>query len=132
MPVRNGCSPDAPAGWHSSQVGTVLELIPTALPDDPLDAAVGAVAVVDRPVDGAPLDPLLGAKPGVTVPDADPAATGVYDVVVVELAGVVAETVPVVVAPVPRVTTPFGARVPGVAEVCAAAGNATAVESNIA
>ena len=96
-----------------------------ALPDDPLDVAAGAVG-------RAPFDALPGTKPGLTVPEDDPvAAAEVDDAVVVELAGVVEETA-VVVAPVPRLTTPFCMTVPGVAEVCAAAGSATATESNIA
>jgi hypothetical protein len=117
-------------GWHSNQFGAVRELTPVALPDDPLDVAAGAV--VDRAADWAPLDPLPDTAPVLAVPDEDPfAASDVDDAVAVELAGFVAEAA-VVVAPVARLTTPFCVTVPGVAAVCAAAGNATATESNIA
>jgi hypothetical protein len=108
----------------------LVELTPVALPDDPLDVAA---AVVDRAADGAPVEPLLDTEPELAVPDDDPEAAAVVDeaVVVVVLAGVVEETA-VVATPVGRVTAPFCVTVPGVAVVCAAAGNATATESNIA
>ena len=99
-----------------------------ALPDDPFDVAVGAV--VDCAADWAPLDVLPDTKPGVTLPEDDPlAVTEVDDDVVVELAGVVA---PAVVVLVLTLTTPFCMTAPGVAEVCAAAGDATATEISTA
>jgi hypothetical protein len=110
-------------GWHKSQVGTVLtELVPVALPDDPLDVAA---AVVDCAADAAPAEPVL------TVPDDDPEAAAVADEAVVVVV-LVEATVPVVgllAAAAPRLTTPFCVTVPGVTVVCAAAGDATATDS---
>jgi hypothetical protein len=101
-----------------------------ALPDDPLDVAAGAV--LDRAAVGAPPDPLPDTAPVLPVPDEDPAAAvEADDAGGVVLTGVVAATA-AAVSPIPRLTTPFCVTAPGVVAVWAAAGNATAIESNSA
>ena len=64
MPVKNGCTPDAPDGEHITQAGTlpegattaVPEAVPAAVCDDEADRAVPVV-------DGAvPVDVVVGVK----------------------------------------------------------------------
>ena len=50
VPAKNGATPEAPEGAHSSQSGTLVELGLAAVPtdDDPAEPDVGAAEVVDR------------------------------------------------------------------------------------
>jgi hypothetical protein len=85
VPVKNGCNPDAPVGWHSTHAGAVLEGAAVAGPEEPpvltwdddIDRAPDTVVLM-APLDG---DPVLEA------PDAGP----VVAAPVVAVAGVVAD-----------------------------------------
>jgi len=65
VPVRNGCSPDAPEGGHSTHAGAPLEGAVVAVPEDPPEVAreddvdPAVLNVLERlpeapPVDAAP------------------------------------------------------------------------------
>jgi hypothetical protein len=143
VPAKNGCIPDAPDGEHSTQAGTLPEGATTAVPeaapvpvcDDDADRAVPAVdgAVPVDVVVGAELVPVAAAPVGAVPEPPVVAAGGAPDVgcVVVTGLAVAGEAVAPSV-PVPRVTIPFGVTLPGVAGVCAAAGNTAASKNSTA
>ena len=126
MPVRNGSFPEAPAGGHNTHVGTLLDAVPVALPDEPPElVALPAdppelaeeTALEVRLLGAAPVDAVPAVEPAVVVPvaaeDVDCAV-----VAVVVFAPVVVELVVLL----PSVTTPLLVRLYGFAVVCAMAG----------
>jgi len=131
VPVRNGSFPDAPAGEHRKHVGTLLDAVPVALPDDPPELAEErapealADVLVDPPPGADPVAILPAVEPTVVVPGEveDVDCTGVAVVVFAPVAPV--ETV----ALLPSVTTPLFVTLYGFAAVCAIAG-AVAVKKN--
>ena len=118
MPVRNGSFPEAPAGGHNTHVGTLLDAVPVALPDDPPELAEETALEV-RLLDAAPVDAVPAVEPAVVVPVAAE-DTDCAVVAVVVFAPVVAavETV----ALLPSVMTPRFVTLYGFAAVCATAG----------
>jgi hypothetical protein len=116
VPVRNGSFPEAPACGHNTHVGTLLDAVPVALPDDPPELAEETALEV-RLLDAAPVDAVPAVEPAVVVPvaagDVDCAA-----VAVVVFAPVVAVEPGVLL---PSVTTPLFVTLYGFAVVCAMA-----------
>jgi hypothetical protein len=109
VPVTNGSFPEAPDGGHKSHVGTLLDAVPVALPDDPAELAEEAafeapdIVPVVPPPEADRVAPVLGADPAVALPVA------VDDGDCVVVAGVVFAPVVVAVGPavlLPSVTTP--------------------------
>ena len=82
VPVKNGCTPEAPEGGHSSQPGTLLEVTAAPVPDDPPDVAgdddvdLATVVTLDRVPVTPPADaePVVEVLPVVEVPVVDPVA----------------------------------------------------------
>jgi hypothetical protein len=132
VPVRNGSVSEAPVGGHNTQVGTLLDAVPVALPDEPPELveeeAPEALAdlLVVPPPEVDPVAALPAVEPAVVVPvameDADCAA-----VVEVVFAPVVATVE--AVALLPSATTPLFVTLYGFAVVCAKAG-AMAAKTN--
>ena len=124
MPARNGSFPEAPAGGHNTHVGTLLDAVPVALPDDPPGLAEETALEV-RLLDAAPVEAVPAVEPAVVVPvaaeDVDcavPAAV-VFAPVVVEA-----------VALLPSVTTPLLVTPYGFAVVVCAMAPAMAAKKN--
>jgi hypothetical protein len=72
VPVTNGAIPVAPGGGHSSQAGTLLELVaaPTAeAPADPERPDDGAADKTGRAGMAAPRDPTPGETPAAELPE---------------------------------------------------------------
>jgi len=149
VPVRNGSFPEAPAGGHNTHVGTLLDAVPVALPDDPPELVAPPddppelaeeTALEVRLLDAAPVDAVPAVEPAVVVPvDAVPA---VEPAVVVPVAAedvdcavpAVVVFAPVVaveaVALLPSVTTPLLVTPYGFAVVVCAMAPAMAAKKN--
>ena len=91
VPTTKGSIPEAPDGGHSSQVGTLLDVVPVALPGDPAELAGEAARealgrdVLDRGVlDSVLAFPAPDAAP-VAVPGVGPKAVPVVPVVVADV-----------------------------------------------
>ena len=73
VPAKNGCSPNAPEGGHSTQAGTPLDVAPVALPEPPEPARaeeadpVLPVTIERAPTGPAELAPELKPPPGLAV-----------------------------------------------------------------
>ena len=127
VPVKNGCSPDAPEGGHSAHAGALLDGAVAAVAEDPREtAAEDGVApalpsVLEFPPEEAtpPADP-LPEPPVVVVPAVDG----------VDAAGFARIGEDAAALPVPSATTPLLVTPPGVAVVCATAGKATVIKTN--
>ena len=126
-----GCIPEAPDGGQSTHAGMPLDGAVTALPEDPPEAAredAVVPGVLDRPPEAPPVD---GAPP--TDPVAEPPVV-VLGVAWVAVAGfaLIVEEPDNAELPVPSVTMPLRVTPPGVAAVCANAGQAAAIETSTA
>ena len=138
MPVRNGSFPEAPAGGHNTHVGTLLDAVPVALPDDPPELVAPPddppelaeeTALEVRLLDAAPVDAVPAVEPAVVVPVAAEDVDCAVPAVVVFAPVVAVEAV----ALLPSVTTPlvvtpygFAVVVCAMAPVMAAKKNSTA------
>ena len=138
MPVRNGSFPEAPAGGHNTHVGTLLDAVPVALPDDPPELVAPPddppelaeeTALEVRLLDAAPVDAVPAVEPAVVVPVAVEDVDCAVPAVVVFAPVVAVEAV----ALLPSVTTPlvvtpygFAVVVCAMAPVMAAKKNSTA------
>jgi hypothetical protein len=112
--VTKGASPGAPEGGHSSHAGTLLDVVPVALPDDPPEFAEdedGARELLGA-LDRVPAVPPPDAGLGAAAPEVDPVAAAppvvavVVDCAAVTGFAVLPGVVVGVVVAVPRVTTP--------------------------
>ena len=131
VPARKGCIPAAPDGWHSTHAGMPLDGAVTALPEDPPEAAredAAVPGVLDRPPEAPPVD---GAPPTDPVAEPPVVVLGVAWVAVAGFAEIV-EGPDNAELPVPSVTMPLRVTPPGVAAVCANAGQAAAIETSTA
>jgi hypothetical protein len=76
VPVTKTAAPEAPDGGHSSQVGTLLDAAPVALPDDPpkLPEDEDVARVAREALDGTLAVPTPDAEFVVAVRAVDPVA----------------------------------------------------------
>jgi hypothetical protein len=126
-----GCIPEAPDGGHSTHAGMPLDGVVTALPEDPPEAAredAAVPGVLDRPPEAPPVD---GAPPTDPVAEPPVVVLGVAWVAVAGFAEIV-EGPDNAELPVPSVTMPLRVTPPGVAAVCANAGQAATIETSTA
>jgi len=134
VPARKGCIPAAPEGSHSTHAATLLEGVVVALPEDPPelaredDVAPVLPGVLDRPPEAPPA---AGAPPADPVAEPPVVVLGVAWVAVAGFAEIV-EGPDNAELPVPSVTMPLRVTPPGVAAVCANAGQAAAIETSTA
>jgi hypothetical protein len=157
VPVKNGCSPDAPEGGHSAHAGALLDGAVAAVAKDPREtAAEDGVApalpsVLEFPPEEAtpPADP-LPEPPVVVVPAVDGVDAAGFARIGEDAAGLarigedaagfarIGEDAAgfarigedAAALPVPSATTPLLVTPPGVAVVCATAGKATVIKTN--
>ena len=147
VPVKNGCSPDAPEGGHSAHAGALLDGAVAAVAEDPREtAAEDGVApalpsVLEFPPEDAtpPADP-LPEPPVVVVPAVDGVDAAGFARIGEDAAGLarIGEDAEgfarigedAAALPVPSATTPLLVTPPGVAVVCATAGKATVIKTN--
>jgi len=127
VPVRNGSFPEAPAGGHNTHVGTLLDAVPVALPDDPPELAEETALDV-RLLDAAPVEAVPAVEPALVVPvaaeDVDCAVPAVVVFVPVVAAVETVALLPSVTMPL--FVTPYGfAVVCAMAEIMAAKKNST-------
>ena len=114
MPVRSGSFPEAPAGRHRTHVGTLLDGVPVALPDDPPELVEEGAreALADVPADPPPEADPVAALPAVERTVVVPVAAEDVDcavVAVVVFAPVVAAVEAAALLPsvtIPRLVTP--------------------------
>jgi len=137
VPVKNGCSPDAPEGGHSAHAGALLDGAVAAVAEDPREtAAEDGVApalpsVLEFPPEEAtpPADP-LPEPPVVVVPAVDGVDAAGFARIGEDAAGFARIGEDAAALPVPSATTPLLVTPPGVAVVCATAGKATIIKTN--
>ena len=137
VPVKNGCSPDAPEGGHSAHAGALLDGAVAAVAEDPREtAAEDGVApalpsVLEFPPEDAtpPADP-LPEPPVVVVPAVDGVDAAGFARIGEDAAGFARIGEDAAALPVPSATTPLLVTPPGVAVVCATAGKATVIKTN--
>ena len=137
VPVKNGCSPDAPEGGHSAHAGALLDGAVAAVAEDPREtAAEDGVApalpsVLEFPPEEAtpPADP-LPEPPVVVVPAVDGVDAAGFARIGEDAAGFARIGEDAAALPVPSATTPLLVTPPGVAVVCATAGKATVIKTN--